>query len=116
MRTQFMKAKNTLLTFSAVIAMALIATTPAAAVHRYTRIHRHNAHIRHVKWNPVLRGSYESMVRQNEEIDRLQLPRIADQAQLEQLISTQELVEIKETPALRVSPAIQVDKRYCRPW
>lgn len=111
-----MRAKNILLTFSAVMAMTLFTTIPAAAVNRYTRVHRHNAHIRHVKWNPVLRGSYESMVRQNEEIDRLQLPRIADQAQLEQLINTQELVEIKETSSLRVSPAIQADKRYCRPW
>ena len=111
-----MKAKNTLLTFAAVTAMAFTATTPAAAVHRYTRVHRHHAHIRHVVWNPVLKGSYESMLRQNEEIDRLQLPRIADQSQLEELIRNQELVEIKETPALRISPAIQLDKRYCRPW
>jgi hypothetical protein len=111
-----MKAKNTLLTFLAVFTMALLSASPAAAASRYTRAHRHHAHIRAVKWNPVLKGSYESMLRQNEEIDRLQLPRIADQAQLEQLISTQELVEIKETQALRVSPAILPDKRYCRPW
>ncbi len=111
-----MKAKNTLLTFVAVAALASVATTPAAAVNRYTRLHRHHAHIRHVKWNPVLKGSYESMVRQNEEIDRLQLPRIADQSQLEELIRTEELVPIKETQALRVSPAILPDKRYCRPW
>lgn len=111
-----MKAKNTLLTFAAITGMAFTATTPAAAVHRYTRLHRHHAHIRHVAWNPILKGSYDSMIRQNEEIDRLQLPRIADQTQLEELIRTQELVEIKETPALRISPAIQADKRYCRPW
>lgn len=111
-----MKAKNTLLTFTAVIAMALTATTPAAAVHRYTKLHHHHAHLRHVAWNPVLKGSYESMLRQNAEIDRLQLPRIADQRQLEELVSMGELVEIKETPALRVSPAILPDKRYCRPW
>lgn len=111
-----MKAKNTLLTFSAVVAMALTATTPAAAVHRYTRLHRHHAHLRHVPWNPVLKGSYESMLRQNDEIDRLQLPRIADQKQLEELVSMGELVAIKETPGLRVSPAILPDKRYCRPW
>lgn len=111
-----MKAKNTLLTFTAVIAMALTATTPAVAVHRYTKLRHHHAHLRHVAWNPVLKGSYESMLRQNAEIDRLQLPRIADQRQLEELVSMGELVEIKETPALRVSPAILPDKRYCRPW
>jgi hypothetical protein len=56
------------------------------------------------------------MLRQNEEIDRLQLPRIADQEQLEQLKTTQELVEIPETKFLRISPAVKPDKRYCRPW
>ncbi len=111
-----MKAKTTLFTFSAVILVALSATTPAAAVNRYTRVHRHHAHLRRVVWNPVLKGSHESQLRQNEEIDRLQLPRIADQAQLEELVHMQELVEIKETSALRVSPAILPDKRYCRPW
>lgn len=111
-----MKAKTTLLTFSAVILMALSATTPASAVNRSTRYSHRRAHVRHVVWNPVLKGSYESMLRQNEVIDRLQLPRIADQAQLEELERTNELVEIKETSALRVSPAILPDKRYCRPW
>jgi hypothetical protein len=96
--------------------MALSLSQPAAAVHRYTRVHRHHGRVRHVVWNPVLKGSYESMLRQNEEIDRLQLPRIADQAQLEELERTGELVPIQETPALRVSGAIQPDKRYCRPW
>jgi hypothetical protein len=96
--------------------MALSLSQPAAAVHRYTRVHRHHGRVRHVVWNPVLKGSYESMLRQNEEIDRLQLPRIADQAQLEELERTGELVPIQETPALRVSGAIQADKRYCRPW
>jgi Family of unknown function (DUF5715) len=106
-----MKAKDTLLTLAAVVAMTVVSTTPAAAVHNRThrRLHR-------VPWNPVLKGSYESQLRQNEEIDRLQLPRIADQAQLEELIRTQELVEIKESSALRVSPVIEPDKRYCRPW
>ena len=111
-----MKAKTTLLTLSAVILVTLFASTPAFAVNRSTRYHRHRTHYRHVPWNPVLKGSYESMLRQNEIIDRLQLPRIADQAQLEELIRNNELVEIKETPALHISAAILPDKRYCRPW
>jgi len=55
-------------------------------------------------------------VRQNEEIDRLQLPRIADNDQLLELERTQELVPIQETRALRVNPSLQSDKKYCRPW
>src|SRR5215475_10296784 len=106
-----MGAKRTLIT-SSIFILAVAATLPVFAASRYTRHHR----VRRVAWNPVLKGSMDSMIRQNEEIDRLQLPRIADNEQLLELERTQELVQIQETPALRVSPAIQADKRYCRPW
>lgn len=111
-----MKAKNAFLTFSAVSLIAIFATTPASAVNRTTRLHHRHGHLRRVAWNPVLKGSYDSMLRQNEVIDRLQLPRIADQAQLEELERTHELVEIQETSALHIAPVIAPDKRYCRPW
>src|ERR1041384_2234494 len=93
---------------------AWVPPLPVVAASRYTRHRR--VHVRRVAWNPVLKGSMDSMIRQNEEIDRLQLPRIADNEQLLELERTQELVQIQETPALRVSPAIQTDKRFCRPW
>ncbi|HEY6309156.1 MAG TPA: DUF5715 family protein [Candidatus Angelobacter sp.] len=92
---------------------ALPAFSASSTVRKPARRH---AHYRRVKWNPVLRGSRDSMTRQNEEIDRLQLPRIADQEQLLELERTGELVPIQETPALRWSTAIQTDKRYARPW
>src|SRR5258708_10107920 len=97
--------------------LAVLATaTPASAVRRYTKYHHHKAHHRRVVWNPVLKGSYDSMLRQNEEIDRLQLPRINDEEQLEELVRNQELVPIRETRSLHVSAAVKADKRYCRPW
>jgi hypothetical protein len=99
---------------SSIFLMAMVAALPVFAASRYARHHR--GHVRRVAWNPVLKGSMDSMIRQNEEIDRLQLPRIADNEQLLELERTQELVPIQETPALRVSPAIQTDKRYCRTW
>ena len=77
---------------------------------------RPRAKVRRIRWNPVLRGSYESMLRQNEEIDRLQLPRIEDDAQLEDLILKQELVEIQESKSLRVAANLDPERRYCRPW
>jgi hypothetical protein len=95
--------------------MAVIATLPVFAASRYTA-HRHRGHVRRVAWNPVLKGSMDSMARQNEEIDRLQLPRIADNDQLLELERTQELIPIQETRALRVNPSLQSDKKYCRPW
>jgi len=103
-------ATNRFFALTAISMMALFATTTASAVHRYTRS-SHRGHARRVKWNPVLHGSYESMLRQNEEIDR-----INDQSQLEELERNQELVPIHDTQTLRVSSAIQPDKRYCRPW
>ncbi len=111
-----MSAKKILIT-SSICLMALAATVPATAASRYTTRYRHHrGHIRRVAWNPVLRGSMDSMVRQNEEIDRLQLPRIADNDQLLELERTQELVPIAETRALRVNPSLQSAKEYCRPW
>jgi len=109
-----MSAKKALLT-SSLFLMAVAATLPAFAAST-TTTRRHRAHVRRVAWNPVLRGSTDSMVRQNEEIDRLQLPRIADNDQLLELERTQELVPIQESRALRVNPSLQADKKFCRPW
>jgi len=111
-----MGTRKGFLIFSAVLLLALAVATPASAARRYTRYRHHKGHYRHIVWNPVLKGSYDSMLRQNEEIDRLQLPRILDDAQLEELVRTEELVSIEETRSLHVSPAVKADKRYCRPW
>jgi hypothetical protein len=109
-----MGARKQILTSSIIFVFVLFAALPVFAAGKTTRYRR--AHYRHVKWNPVLKGSYDSMTRQNEEIDRLQLPRIADQQQLAELERTGELVPIEETPSLRWSSSIQADKRYARPW
>jgi hypothetical protein len=71
---------------------------------------------RRIAWNPVLKGSYESMLRQNEEIDRLELPRIQNDDELESMILRQELVGIEETGSLKVADNIEPTKRFCRPW
>ena len=112
-----MGAKTTgLITSSILLLAAAAAALPANAVHHVSRYRHRRAHMRHVVWNPVLKGSYDSQLRQNEEIDRLQLPRIADDEQLLELERTQELVPIEETRALHVSASIKPDKRYARPW
>lgn len=99
---------------SSIIVVTAFAAVPSYAVNKNVRYRHH--HYRHIVWNPVLRGSRDSMTRQNEEIDRLQLPRIADQEQLLALERNQELVPIPESQTLRWSEAIQADKRYSRPW
>jgi uncharacterized protein YcbK (DUF882 family) len=83
---------------------------------KYKSKTRHHSRIRRVYWNPVLKGSYESMLRQNEEIDRLELPRIQNDDELQNMILRQELVDIQETDSLRVATNLDTTRRFCRPW
>jgi hypothetical protein len=69
------------------------------------------------RWNPVLQGSHGSMVRQNDEINRLQLPRIVDDNQLLELERTAELVPLSPSLSLSISSRLVAQHRnYCRPW
>ncbi len=102
------------------ILLVIVAATPSFALHAHAHYRRRPARVRqtrHIRWMPVLlRGSHDSLVRQNEEIDRLQLPRIADDQELEELISKDELVPLRETETLRIDPRLEDSRRYCRPW
>lgn len=79
---------------------------------RYHRMHR----FRRVRWNPVFRPSHESLLLQNAEIDRMNLPRIYNDKQLEALKLSGDLVPITPTEALRIQPSLDPGRRYCRPW
>lgn len=102
---------------SAISLLVLLCAAQSFALH--ARSPRHFARHRHpraVMWTPLLRGSHESMLRQNEEIDRLGLPRIADEQQLESLIQQRALLPIRENNRLRIHPDLQSENRYCKPW
>lgn len=94
-------------------AFGLHQVMPSHHVHRASK---RRSHFRRVLWNPVFRPSRDSLLRQNEEIDRLELPRIQNEAELEQLIASQELVPIVAGQTLRFDPRLDPDRRYCRPW
>ena len=79
---------------------------------RYHRIHRFHR----LRWNPVFKPSHESLLLQNEEINRLNLPRIYDDKQLEHLKASGDLVPITTSEALRIQPSLDPERRYCRPW
>jgi hypothetical protein len=99
------------------VAVLLIGlASPAFAMSARRTKYRSSHKVRAVRWNPLLRGSHESMLRQNEEIDRLALPRIMDDDQLNELIARKDLVPIEESTALKVASNIEANKRYCRPW
>jgi hypothetical protein len=94
-------------------AFGLHQVVPSQNAHRASK---HHGHLRRLLWNPVFRPSHESLLRQNEEIDRLELPRIQNQVELDQLIASQELVPILAGQTLRFDPRLDPDRRYCRPW
>ena len=77
---------------------------------------RHHRRWHHIFWNPVFRPSHDSLLKQNAEIDRLELPRIQDDAELEQLKLDGKLLPIIPNEALRIDPRLDPDRRYCRPW
>jgi uncharacterized protein DUF5715 len=107
------------------IMIAITAGAPPSAfalrhveTHRRHRIlHAFRFHrLRGILWNPMFRPSHDSLLRQNEEIDRLELPRIQDDDELEQLKASHELVPIEEGEALRIDRRLDPSRRYCRPW
>jgi hypothetical protein len=71
---------------------------------------------RRTRWNPMFRPSRESLLRQNAEIDRAELPRIQDDDELEALKTSQALVPIVASEHVRFDPRLDPDRRYCRPW
>ncbi len=78
---------------------------------------KHRLHIhRGLLWNPMFRPSHDSLLRQNEEIDRLDLPRIQDDDQLEALKAAGALVPIEESDPLKIERSLDPSRRYCRPW
>ena len=91
----------------------------AFALHRANaprKLKRSSHHGRRLRWNPMFRPSHESLLRQNEEVDRLQLPRIQDDDQLEELKASHALVPIEESETLRIQHSLDPSRRYCRPW
>lgn len=80
-----------------------------------TRVSRKRFHRRYA-WNPMFRPSRESLLRQNAEIDRAELPRIQDDEELQALKASEALVPIVASEHLRFDPRLDPDRRYCRPW
>jgi len=95
---------------SALPAFALHTTT--AKPHHYRHLHR----LRRIHWNPVFRGTHEALVRENEQLDMLQLPRIENDDQLLLLEQSEELVPIRESHYVNIAQNLAETRRYCRPW
>jgi hypothetical protein len=125
--TPRLNARGTLLLPTILLALMIVFTlvTPqsASALHRVSHPRRHRIlqafrfrGLRGMLWNPLFRPSHDSLVRQNEEIDRLDLPRIQDDDELEALKATGELVPINASESLKIERGLDPSRRYCRPW
>lgn len=84
--------------------------------HPQHHVAKRRAHVRRLRWNPVFRPSHESLLLQNAEIDRMDLPRIHDDAELRRLVASGDLVPIEESENLRIEHRLDPSRRYCRPW
>jgi hypothetical protein len=64
----------------------------------------------------MFRPSHESLLIQNAEINRLDLPRIQDETELEALKADGSLLPIRASGSLKIEPSLDPSRRYCRPW
>jgi len=96
--------------------VAIAAPGTAFGLRRVDRRHRILRHLRGILWNPMFRPSRDSLIRQNAEIDRSDLPRIQDDAELEALKASGALVPIEESESLKIERGLDPSRRYCRPW
>ncbi|MGB7555104.1 MAG: DUF5715 family protein [Candidatus Korobacteraceae bacterium] len=104
--------------------LALMAVSPAAAV-THAKVHKShrsasltpNLRYWHIsKYSRMFPGSHDLLVQQNEELNRLQLPRIYDEGELVRYEVSQVLVPVNETEALKIAADLPESRRYCRPW
>src|SRR4051794_38341545 len=63
-----------------------------------------------------LKGSRESMLRQNERTFGDDLERIQDDDQLQLLTGNKELVDLPANDSVRIAANLPIERRYCRPW
>lgn len=109
-----------------VAASLALATASAFGMHsvKHGRVHS-SLHARYVSipkslrrpfWHPMFPPTHESLLRQNEEINRLGLPRIKNDEQLQELVNEGQLVPLPLNLHLMVDPHLPENRRYCRPW
>jgi hypothetical protein len=72
--------------------------------------------LRHGAMPAPLRGSLESLQRQNQRLEIEGLERIEDENDLASRIAHKALVPVPASSALIVNPSLPVNHRYCRPW
>lgn len=101
-----------------VLALLMVISAPSFGLQPTRVRHRKLARLRHygLLMARMFIPSAASLLKQNELINLFDLPRIADNDELEALKASEELVPLRVGPGLRIQPALDLDRRYCRPW
>ena len=102
--------------FAALFLLALVCGGMSSRAFAVRHAVVHHRHLRWLRWNPMFRPSHESLLIQNAEINRLELPRIQDETELEALKADGSLLPIVPSESLRIEPSLDPSRRYCRPW
>lgn len=89
---------------------------PAPLAPRPVHTHAAIATVARVHFVPPLRGSLESLMRQNQRDESEGLVRIENDAQLDQLEASGDIVPVPVSYSLRVNPDLPANRRYCRLW
>jgi hypothetical protein len=102
------------------VAVSLLATANASTRHRHAHARRvprqTRRHVRRIVWHPLFPGSHAMLVRQNEWLDQVELPRIATEAELIEREQAEELVPVENTRTLSIASNLPENRRYCRSW
>jgi uncharacterized protein YcbK (DUF882 family) len=101
------------------VVVSLLATAHATTRRphsRARRAHRPARHVRRIVWHPLFPGSHAMLVRQNEWLDQVELPRIATEAELIEREQAEELVPVESTRTLSITSSLPENRRYCRSW
>ena len=108
-----LKRQLVVLSLVAGLSASAFGATTTASLHRSVR---HRRHFRFSRWHPMFRPSHESLLLQNAEVDRLELPRIQNDDELEALKTSGALLPIRAGETLRFDPRLDPSRRYCRLW
>lgn len=103
--------------------LALLASASASGV-THSKLHKTHHPVlnsslqwRYSRYAPrMYPGSHDMLVNENAELNRLQLPRIADEGELIRYEVARVLVPVDETEALKLAADLPESRRYCRPW
>jgi hypothetical protein len=90
--------------------ITVLLLTSIAMAHTHPR-----HHLRHSTWLPAFPPSTESLLLQNQEIDRLHLARIKNDAELKELVSSGVLVPLQTSVGMVVDDRLDRSRRYCLP-